>query len=602
MMLSKVGAAGILLAVLFLLAGQACSFDTLRVDATLDTLRKDITGSVTFVLPSSPAMSSFELQLFPNVYASEDSPYLRERKLLKGMLKNSKVWGEMLLDSVLLDGVNITNDVKVVYTKAVYQAVSPEKINGRSVKIYFLTRLPEQGDRLSTAGGTYYLDGWFPYPAVIRDDGSWYNPEYTSFAELVGDFYQYDVTMHLPRNLKIASAVPPKLIPSNDSLVANHFSFGPAHDFALVLAPDFLVDSTEKEGINISVYYKSGNEKAVEKVKAAAGLTIDHMQKKVGPCPYNRLTYAIFDLAEHGGVEMPGLIALSEPAGATLKTRFYEMVVIHETIHQWFYGIINSNQAEYPWMDEAVDDYFTLEIMEEEWGGEANLFDFAGLKVSVKDQLRLASQMSVDYGTVNRPASAFVDEGDYFGTVYMRGAFVVETFNNLLGDSLSNVFWHNYYDNYRLKAPTPDDFLAMARETGGESAAQTFDELINHAGPIDYSVQSLSNRPIDSVTFETGFILQKKGDVSLPVNYRLVLYNGDTLNYVWDAKYNSEKIILELPSPAVEVVVDPDRIVAIDDDMANNSMTLHADSRPAFRLSSGIMFLIESFFSFLGGI
>ena len=602
MMLSKVRAAGILLAMLFLSAGRIYSFDTLRIDATLDTLRKDITGSVTFTLPSSPDLSSFELQLFPNVYVSEDTRYLRERKLLRNMLKNSKVWGEMLLDSVLLDGVNITNDVKVAYTKAVYQSTSSEKINGRSVKIYFLTRLPEQGDRLSTAGGTYYLNGWFPYPAVIRDDGSWYNPDYTSFAELVGDFYQFDVTLHLPRNLRIASAVPPELIPSNDSLVANHFLFGPAHDFALVLAPDFLIDSTEKDGINISVYYRPGNEKAVEKVKAAAALTIDYMQKKVGAYPYNRLTYAIFNPAEHGGIEMPGLIALSEPIGATLKTRFYEMVVVHETIHQWFYGIINSNQAEYPWMDEAIDDFFTLQIMKEEWGVEANLFDFAGFKVSVKDQLRLASQMSVDYGAVNRPASAFVDEGDYFGTVYMRGAFIVETFNNLLGDSLSNVFWHNYYDNYRLKAPTPDDFMAVARETGGESVAQAFDELINHAGPIDYSVQSLSNRQIDSVTFEIGFILQKKGDVSLPIGYRLILYSGDTLDYVWDAEYNSEKIVLELPSPAAAVIVDPDRIITIDEDMANNSMTVHTDNRPAFRLSSGIMFLIESMFSFLGGI
>ncbi|MEW5924273.1 MAG: M1 family metallopeptidase, partial [Candidatus Zixiibacteriota bacterium] len=585
MMLSKVRAVGILLAVLFLLADRVYSFDTLRVDATLDTLRKDISGSVTFVLPLSPDLSSFELQLFPNVYSSEETPYLRERKFLRKMLKDSNVWGEMLLDSVVLDGANITRDVNVDYTRAVYRPEQAAKINGKSVRIYFRTRLPEKGDRLSTMGGTYFLDGWFPYPGILKDDGSWYSPNYTSFAELVGDFYQYDVTLHLPANLKIASAVPPEIIESEDTLAVNRFSFGPAHDFALVLAPDFLVDSADKDEINITVYYQPGDLSSVERVKEAARFTIEYMEKKVGPYPYDRLNCAIFDMIEHGGVEMPGLIALSKPRGPVLKTHLYDMLVIHETIHQWFYGIINSNQAEYPWMDEALTDYFTLKIMEEKWGIEANLFDFAGFKVSERDQLRMASQMSADYGAINRPASAFVDEGDYYGTVYMRGAFIIETFNNLLGDSLSNLFWRNYYEQFKFKSPTPEDFISVAWETCGEKIKTAIDELIYHVGPIDYSIQYMSNRQIDSVTFETEIVLQKEGNLSLPVGYRLVLYNGDTLDYVWEANYHSEKIILKLPSPVIEVILDPDHIIAVDDDLANNSMTARTDNRPAFRLS-----------------
>ncbi|PKK83537.1 MAG: hypothetical protein CVT49_07855 [candidate division Zixibacteria bacterium HGW-Zixibacteria-1] len=599
-MLSK--AAGIIPAILLLIAGNAFAFDTLRVDASLDTLRKDISGSVTFVLPMSPDLSSFELQLFPNVYASEDSPYLLEKKILREQLKSSGKWGEMVLDSILLDGNNITNGVTVEYTRAVYRSKTGKNINGGQVDVYFRTRLPERGDRLSTFGGNYFLDGWFPYPAIVQEDGSWYNPDYNSFAELVGNFYQYEINLRLPGNLKIASAVPPEIIAADDSLVTNHFSFGPAHDFGLVLAPDFEVDSTSIDGINVVIYYRPGDLPVIERIRTAAGYVIEFMQENVGPYPYDRLTLAVFDLVTAGGVEMPGLIALNTSHGVMAKMRIFEVLVVHETLHQWFYGAIYSDQAAAPWMDEAISDVFTLKIMEKVWGIDANVLDFAGFRISERDQVRLVSQMSADNGPLNRPTSEFIDDVDYVGTVYMRGALLIETFDNLLGDSLSMLFWHSYYDRYKFGCPTPDDFVELAGEIGGDGIKSAVDYLVNHAGQIDYAVKGLANKQIDSVTYESEFVLKKKGELNLSIDYRMILYNGDTLDQAWEPQRKTEKMIFRLPAPVMEVIVDPDNIITVDDNLANNSITDRTDSRAALRLSSGVMFLIESIFSFLGGL
>jgi hypothetical protein len=48
-------------------------------------------------------------------------------------------------------------------------------------------------------------------------------------------------------------------------------------------------------------------------------------------------------------------------------------------------------------------------------------------------------------------------------------------------------------------------------------------------------------------------------------------------------------------------MIDPDFKFAIDNNLMNNSFLVRPDSRAGMRLSSGMMFLLESLLSFLGG-
>ena len=588
--------------ILLLSSPGALSFDTLRVEASLDTLRKDISGTVSYNLPMSPELSGFEFQLYPNVYSSEDSPYLKDKNQLKNILSRSKKWGEAVIDSVYLDGKNVSRYLDIDYTVAVVSPEGQSKLNGKEVKIFFRTRLAEMADRLFYYGNNYLLDGWFPFPAILKDDGTWYNPVYGSFSELVGGFYQFEIDLHIPTDLKVAAAVSPAIVNTDDTLTGYHFSFGPAHDFALALSADYLIDTSRIGDVEVMIYYRDFERSALDRIKTAVNNSLEYMAGRAGQYMYDRLTLVMADLVEAGGIEMPGFIVLGSPRGGTMFSRYYESLVIHETVHQWFYGAVNSNQIENPWMDEAITNFFTLKIVEEYWGKEANTLDFAGMKFSERDQLRPFSIITADYGPLNRPTYSFVDNTDYFGSIYSRGALIVETIDNLLTDSLSRIFWSSYYREYKYKSPTPDDFLELIGEIGGEEIKTASEKLIYGAGEIDYTVSNLTNDQKDSVTCESSFILGKKGRIDLPVEYCMVLYNGDTVCNVWKPENNLEKITVQLPSPILEIIIDPDGVYAIDGNLLNNSITFRTDSSPALRLSSGVMFLVESLLSFLGGL
>ena len=590
------------LVILLLWSSASFAFDTLKIDVTLDTAKKVIGGYVKYTLPAIPMVSSYEFQLFPNVYSNADSPYLKNFPHLLEFFRKNNGWGSMVIDSVLIDNKNASDSLKIDYTKGVIRSSDYTALNNKTVVIFFKTRIPQMGDRLSYSGSNYLLDGWFPAPAILQDNGNWYNPKYGPFTELVGDYFQFEIDIRTPQNFKVAAAVPSVATPLGDASTNHRFTFGPAHDFALALSPDYFIDSSLMAGKSVRILYRDFEWPALDRLKTTVSNALEFMQKEIGPYHYDNLTIATANIADAGGVEFPGMIALSLPYGGMAVGRIYEMLVVHETIHQWFYGMIGSDQIETPWMDESVSSYFSMRVLERYWGSDANLLDFGGFRFSERDLLRSMSETPLGGSSINRPAYSFPGEADYFGTIYGRGALAIETIDRLMGDSLSSVFWPRYFKTYLFKHPASDDFLNLIGETAGRTVRLAAEELLNNSDDIDYAIYDLSNRKVDSMNYEAHLTLKRRGMLESPVDYRLILLNGDTLDYMWAPQYDSETKVHRLPSPAISAIVDPDNIYAIDKNLFNNSIMINGDGKPGFRLSSGITFMIESLLSFIGGM
>ncbi|MCP4706530.1 MAG: M1 family metallopeptidase [candidate division Zixibacteria bacterium] len=264
--------------------------------------------------------------------------------------------------------------------------------------------------------------------------------------------------------------------------------------------------------------------------------------------------------------------------------------------------MIGSNQVEYPWLDESITNFFTQKIFEFYWGDSANLFDLTGFKTTMRDMNRLNMTVYQGDAAINQPSYSYYQGNSYFSTVYDRGALAVETLDNLMGDSLSNNFWRKYFDTYKFAHPTPKDFRELILEAAGNNLAIVYDILFESTVAVDFSVSNLSNSRLDSTDVEISFVLHRKGGIDYPIDYRIYLSNGDSLDYQWISKYNTEEIIRQSSYPAVSILIDPDNKWAVDANLLNNSVFINPDNKPGFRLSAGIMFLIESLLSFAGGI
>ena len=130
--------------------------------------------------------------------------------------------------------------------------------------------------------------------------------------------------------------------------------------------------------------------------------SIEYMQDAVyyyslwnGDYPYHHATAVDGTIAAGGGMEYPNVTIIGDAGDAlTLET-----VIMHEVGHNWFYGILGSNERDFPWLDEGVNSYNEQRYLSTKYPNgtilnkedEPNkLLRFAGLdKYGIEDQHEL---------------------------------------------------------------------------------------------------------------------------------------------------------------------------------------------------------------------
>ncbi len=120
-------------------------------------------------------------------------------------------------------------------------------------------------------------------------------------------------------------------------------------DFTVTAARDYLKRSRVVRDTVVRVYYRPGAGGAA--MLDAAADAFDALEKRLGPYPHG--AFKVVQSAGGYGMESPGLIWI--PTGVAASTLRY--LAAHETAHQWFYGIVGSDQAKEPFADEAAADF-----------------------------------------------------------------------------------------------------------------------------------------------------------------------------------------------------------------------------------------------------
>ncbi len=502
-----------------------------------------------------------------------------------------------LIYSIEVNGVQLSGEPTVNGTDLAiaYRVSSPAE--SLTVRILFRTRVPESKDRFGYSDGDYQLDGWFPMPAPHRD-GHWLVVPYDDESELVGDFYDFEVAVDYPDTLQLIA--PGRYLSDTTELgVRDQFRLTPAHDFVMLLGKEFKLKSFQSDHTTINLYYRSRNESAVDSIAASVEFTLDWMADHVGPYPFKELVVVEAPLGMNGGVEFPQMYWQSGLSTGEYA-RFSRGVAIHETLHQWFYGIIASNQAEEPWLDESITEYFTERINDAEMQGNRQHVNFFGITAPAQIESRMRGYSHLDRLPITRSALAYSRE-DYFPTVYGKGPMVIKTIVGLLGER-EQAFWKEYYRRFIFAHPTERDFVALLNEYSPFRERQSASDLIRTAHAVDYQVTNITSEEIpDSSHYRSIVYLNAVHPLPYPVPLRLGFPSEPVFDTLLTLSPGEQTLTLERAEPVTSAHIYPDGLIAIDTDYLNNSY-LRSGHGAAFRLFSGITFLVESMISLVWGI
>ncbi len=260
-------------------------------------------------------------------------------------------------------------------------------------KIAFQTKFPETQAR-SGWKRDFVLGGqWFPKVGVWWN-GSWNCHQYHATTEFFADFGVYDVKLTVPANEVVgASGVLVEQKNNSDHTSTYTYHGDDIHDFAWTASPRYKVRESMYQSqmgpIKLRFLMQPAHWNQVDRHEKITRESIDHFEKWYGPYPYKTLTVVDPEPdSAAGGMEYPTFITGESswyvPAGVYLP----ELVVEHEFGHQYWYGMVATNEFEDAWMDEGINSYTEVKVLDDILGPHSSVINTARATFSEREQQR----------------------------------------------------------------------------------------------------------------------------------------------------------------------------------------------------------------------
>ena len=542
------------------------------IEATLQPDARLVRGreTITYRNATRSVMRDLQFHLYPNAFSNTHSTYMRgipwsddaaRRRVER--LGRERSWGSMTVSSVrLAGGADLTGRAAIedtVMSVPLPQPVAP----GESVRVEVAweTVLPRTFHRMGRWGDHFDIMQWFPKLAVF-DDSGWRIYPFSRYSEFFADFGTYRVTLSAPRDYVVeATGVPDAPRDGPEGTRSVTYRAADVHDFAWIadrnaeVARDVYAEGPYAASpVEILYVHQPYRRRMAPLILACVKQGLRFYGDRFMPYPYPRIVVDDLPMGLGGGMEYPMLFTTSM---AWFLPRLYtapQEVTLHEFGHQYWYGIVATNEFEEPWLDEGINSFVTRLLLEQEYpprpGRTADgLAAYAGTRLLGEgleldlgrvtldlDQLlgfRATPFRPVDGGFLGYPVGPFALDlpglgdgglvgskeayasvardnaivtpawgfrpGSYSDTVYSKTDVGLETLRRVLGGEVLQDALRDYVRRFRFTHPTSGDFFLVLKETAagarpGLDLTPYIDQLFYGTGTLDFAVDSLRSR------------------------------------------------------------------------------------------------------------
>jgi hypothetical protein len=490
--------------------------------------------------------------LYPNAYSSDRTAFERQAvengntqhyfsdEADRGYIDSLQFMVATSGNNVKKAGVVLTGDADVI------RVVLPEPLapgSAVTIETPFRVKIPFTFSRLGHDGQTYQISQWFPKPAVYDAKG-WHQMPYLDQGEFYSEYGSYHVEITLPENYVImgtgnileekenawldslsrlpAPAAVKKtslratrdttVIPSSPVMKTVTFEEQHVHDFAWFADKRWLVRkdtiAVPVSGDVVTAYscylpaHQAAWSNSVQWIKdAVRGYSVS-----VGPYPYKTVKAVEGALSAGGGMEYPTVTVIA----ASNSEKLVRVAIVHEVGHNWFYGMLGSNERQYPWMDEGINSFYEHKlapaVLPGKRKGPLDLDFMTYAAFSATHSLNPADTAI----TVMTDLNSMVD-------IYAKAAYLLDWLESYMGKDHFDAAMKEYFSTWQYKHPQPQDFETIFRKHSDKDLDWFFKETLKTTKPIDFAIGHIGKNSL---------VLKNKTDVKAPV--QLVAYSGNS--------------------------------------------------------------------------
>ena len=615
-----------------------------EIEVVLDpeTHRLEGVESIRWTNRTGVSTDEIYIHLYLNAFASSQTTFMRELqwRSLRNRTDPDGDWGWIQIGRLILDdGSDLLPAMEFVrpddenpddFTLArvgLPRVVEPGEVVGLDLE--FEAQLPLIIARTGFVGDFHLVGQWFPKIAVFAGERGWNRHQFHASSEFFADFGSYLVTITAPEEwvvgatgVEVRSSIPAA---GQQTVV---YRAQRVHDFAWCTAPPDLMEVVEAD-------FEPGRDVPMpwlDRARALLGLSaaelelppmrlrliVPREQRKLAPRMIHaaRLSVAWYGLY-YGAYPYPQLTIVSPPAGAreaggmeypTFMTTGadrldahppfswssdIESLTAHEFGHQYFQGLLASNEFEEGWLDEGVTSFSDVScvtaIADDGLVPEIAAFDFWG-----SERLSFARpRLPV---TVAGKAWEHRSRWAYYVASYTKMAITMRTIEGLIGSEAMARGMRSYVERFRFRHPTGSDLVEVLSEAAGWDLGPFFDQAVYGDAVPDWSVLSVHHRrprPVEGFSWDGGarielegeassddnavdnewivdLQLARRGDFIGPIEVELRWSDGTVERRIWESETRWVRWRLEGSSRLEQVVIDPDVVWALETHRADN--------------------------------
>jgi Peptidase family M1 domain len=609
-----------------------------EIDAKYDAAKHtvDATEVLTYHNVTGQALDHFPFHLYQNAFQPK-STWVREAKIEGSRDIAYDKWDEKEYGSEDIKNLEVvgqgdlTGQMQYVASddgnkddKTVVDLHLPKPIpSGAYVqfRIAFQTKFPETQAR-SGWKRDFVLGGqWFPKVGVWWH-GAWNCHQYHATTEFFADFGVYDVKLTVPQDEVVGASgvlVEEKNNPDNTKTVTYHGD--DIHDFAWTASPRYKVRESVYQAqmgpIKLRFMMQPAHWNQAERHERITRQTLDHFESWYGPYPYKTLTVVDPEPdSAAGGMEYPTFITGDSswfmPSGVYLP----ELVVEHEFGHQYWYGMVATNEFEDAWMDEGINSYTEVKVLDSILGKNTSILNIAGITLSEREAQRLGYLSAADLDAMAQKAYEYYSFSSYGGVTYGKTASALLTLEGIVGEDTMAKVMRAYFMKYRFTHPTKEDFLKTIEEVSGRDLRWYFSQAVYGTQVMDYEVLKIDSFPVHwyepnkdrnakgtakgDTVFQSYVSLHRKQDFVMPLEVEIKFDNGEKIREHWDGQSRWTRFSYQKRARVVSAEIDPDHTVQLDSNNFNNSYTVKPDAKPAHKVANYWLFLTQCLSQALG--
>jgi peptidase M1-like protein len=481
---------------------------TMEIDMDVNTNRYQGTQRIEYTNNAPEALDQVFYHLYFNAFQPNSMMDVRSRtiadadrrvgdRILK--LKEDEI-GYQKIQSLKQNG----RDVKYKTEGTILEVTLNEPIqSGETVNFDMVweAQVPIQIRRTgrdNAEGIRYSMSQWFPKMSEYDYQG-WHANPYIG-REFYGVWGNFDVKISIDKDYVLGGTgylQNPNEIghgyetyghdvnskPNNGKLTW-HFKAPNVHDFMWAADPDYVHETrTLENGTVLHFLHQDGQND--DNWKMLPDLTVrafEYASANFGEYPYKQ--FSVIQGGD-GGMEYPMSTLITGNRGSLLG------VTIHEAMHDWYHGILGSNESLHPWMDEGFASYASTRINAHLRGTvpEIATLDNLGTNSGQSRYLRIAASGEEEPLTTH--SDHYNINGGYGASAYGKGATWMSQMGYVMGEENRDKALLQYFEDWKFKHPNPNDLIRSFEKVSNLELDWYNEYFVFTTKQIDYGIKGV---------------------------------------------------------------------------------------------------------------